>query len=68
MAKKSLFSTRDLYNMADKIVEMYTKFDLILKFAKGENNQVMIDAYSGIVWELELLINAYGLKEMTKIN
>jgi hypothetical protein len=68
MANKSLFSPRDLYNMADRIVEMYDRFNLILKFATGEDNKVMIDAYSGIVWELNLLIEAYGLREMTKIN
>ena len=65
---KTLFSPRDLFNMADRIVEMHTKMDLILKFARAENNQVMIDAYAPIVWELELLMNAYGLREMVKIN
>ena len=54
--------------MADAIVEMHTRFDTILKFARTDNNQTMIDAYSGIVWELELLISAYKLREMTKIN
>ena len=68
MAKKSLFSPRDLYNMADNIVEMYDRLNLVLKFATGEDNKVMMDAYSGIVWELNLLIETYGLREMTKIN
>ena len=66
--KKTLFSTFDLYNMADRIMEMYTKFNVILKLAKAEKNQLKIDAYSGIVWELDLLIKAYGIKEMIKIN
>jgi hypothetical protein len=68
MAKKSLFSTRDLYNMADRIVDLHHKFDLLLKFAKMEADEEMTAAYSGIVWELELLIETYGLREMVKIN
>ena len=67
-SQKSLFSPRDLFNMADRIVDMHTKMDIILKLARAENNQVMINAYAGIVWELELLIGAYGLREMVKIN
>jgi hypothetical protein len=65
---KTLFSKSDLYHMADAIVEMHLRMDTILKLARADNNQVMIDAYSGIVWELELLIDAYKLREMTKIN
>jgi hypothetical protein len=66
--QKTLFSKLDLYHLADEIVTMYIRMDLIYKFAKMENNQVMMDAYSGIMWELNLLIEAYGLKEMCKIN
>lgn len=47
---------------------MYTRMDLIYKFAQMENNKVMMDAYSGIIFELNLLIESYGLREMTKIN
>jgi hypothetical protein len=65
---KTLFSKLDLYHLADQIVEMYTRMDLIYKFAKMENNKVMMDAYSGIIFELNLLIESYGMKEMTKIN
>lgn len=66
MGKKSLFSTRDLYDLADKIMDMYTKFDLLLKFARMDEDEQMIADFSGIVWELELIIETYGLREMTK--
>jgi len=65
---KTFFSKSDLYHFADEIIGMYTRMKLILDFARMEDNKLMIDAYSGIVWELELLIDAYNLKEMTKIN
>ena len=68
MAKKSLFSPTDLYHMADAIVEMYNRMNLIYKLAVAEDNKEVMQAYNGIVVELELLIQAYGLKEMTKIN
>jgi hypothetical protein len=70
MAKynKTLFSKADLYHLADELISMYTRMKIILDLARMENNQVMIDAYSGIVFELELLIEAYGMKEMVKIN
>lgn len=68
MAKKSLFSPTDLYHMADAIVEMYNRMNVIYKLACAEDDNEMILAYGGIVVELELLIEAYGLKEMTKIN
>jgi hypothetical protein len=68
MAKKSLFSPRDLYNIADSIVEMYDRLNLVFKFATAEGNQTKIDAYSGMIWELNLLIESYGLREMTKID
>jgi hypothetical protein len=69
MAKvgKSLFSPSDLYHMADKIVEMYDKFDLLFKFAKMEDDLERMNTYSTITWELNLLIEAYGLREMVKI-
>ena len=66
MAKKTLFSKSDLYHLADELVSMYIRMDIILKLARAEENKLMIDAYSGIVWELELLIETYGLKEMIK--
>jgi hypothetical protein len=68
MVGKSLFSPRDCYNIADKIVDMWYKYDLLLKFARMEDNEQMIGDFSGLVWELELLIEAYGFKEMVKIN
>jgi hypothetical protein len=67
-AQKSLFSKSDLYHLADEIVNMYVKLDLIYKFAKMEKDEVMMKAYSSIMWELNLLIEAYGLREMVKIN
>jgi hypothetical protein len=67
-SNKTLFSKSDLYHLADELISMYTRFSIILNMARMEKNQVMIDAYSGIVWELELLIDTYGMKEMTKIN
>lgn len=68
MAKKSLFSPKNLYELADSMINMYTKMDLVLKFARMNNNKEMIDAYSPIVWELNLLIETYGLREMVKID
>jgi hypothetical protein len=67
-SNKTLFSKSDLYHLADELISMYTRFSIILNMARMENNQVMIDAYSGIIWELELLIDSYGMKEMTKLN
>jgi len=66
-SNKTLFSKLDLYHMADSIVTMYDKFNLIYKFAKMGDNQLMVDAYYGIVFELNLLIESYGLREMVKI-
>jgi hypothetical protein len=65
---KTLFSKSDLYHLADKIVEMYDKMNLIYKLALAEDNKEMIQAYGGVIWELNLLIGTYGLREMTKIN
>jgi hypothetical protein len=65
---KTLFSKSDLYHLADSIVEMHRKLDIVYKLAVSENNTEVMNAYSGIVWELELLINAYKLREMVKIN
>lgn len=67
-APKTLFSKSDLYHLADELVMMHNRMKLILDFAKMDKNQVLIDAYSGIVWELDLLISAYGMQEMVKIN
>ena len=68
MANKTLFSKLDLYHLADQIIEMYTRMDLIYKFAKMEDNKLMMEAYNGIMFELNLLIEAYGMREMVKIN
>jgi hypothetical protein len=70
MAKsnKTFFSKADLYHFADEILSMHKRLSIVLGFAKMNNNQVMIDAYSPIIWELDLLIEAYGLREMVKIN
>jgi hypothetical protein len=68
MAGKSLFSPRDCYALADNIVNAHLKFDLLYKFAKAEGDEQMMAAYQGIAWELNLIIETYGLREMTKIN
>ena len=67
MPSKTLFSKSDLFHMADKIVDMYDRMDLIRKFYVMENNDRAL-VYSGILWELESLIKAYGLRQMVKIN
>jgi hypothetical protein len=54
--------------LADAIVSMYDRLNLVYKFAKMGNDQKMMDAYYGIIFELNLLIEAYGLREMVKIN
>jgi hypothetical protein len=54
--------------MADSIVSMYDRLNIVYKFAVAENNKVMVDSYNGIMFELNLLIESYGLREMTKIN
>jgi hypothetical protein len=66
-AGKTLFSKSDLFHMADKIVDMYDRMDLIRKFYVMNNDDKAL-VYSGILWELELLIKAYGLREMVKIS
>jgi hypothetical protein len=68
MASKSLFSPRDCYNIAEDIVNMYTKFDLLYRFAKMDGDEQMMADYQGICWELNLIIESYGSREMTKIN
>jgi hypothetical protein len=68
MASKSLFSPRDCYNIAEDVINMYNKFDLLYRFAKMDENEQMMADYQGIVWELNLIIEAYGFREMTKIN
>ena len=68
MASKSLFSPRDCYNIADDIVTMHHKFNLLYKFAVMAGDEQMMADFQGIVWELELIIDAYGFKEMVKIN
>jgi hypothetical protein len=65
---KSLFSKSDLYHLADKIVDMYDRLNLVYKFAVMGNDQTMMKAYNGMLVELELLIRVYGLREMTKID
>lgn len=64
---KSLFSKSDLYHMADAIIEMYDRLNITYKLALAEDNQTIIETYSGIIWELNLLIEAYNLREMVKI-
>jgi hypothetical protein len=66
-ASKTLFSKADLYHMADKIVEMYDRMKLIYDFAVMGKDEQMQRAYSGILTELEILIEAYQLREMIKI-
>jgi hypothetical protein len=68
MASKSLFSPRDCYNIADDIVNLHHKFDLLYRFAKMDGDEQMMADFQGIVWELNLIIESYGFKEMTKIN
>jgi hypothetical protein len=68
MASKSLFSPRDCYNLADDIVNMHNKFDLLYRFAKMDGDEQMMADFQGIVWELNLIIEAYGFKDITKIN
>jgi len=68
MASKSLFSPRDCYNLADDIVNMYTKFDLLYRFAKMDGDEQMMADFQGIVWELNLIIEAYKFRDMVKIN
>jgi hypothetical protein len=65
---KTLFSKSDLYHLADKLVGMYDKMNIIYKLALAEDNKVMIQAYGGVMWELNLLIESYKLREMTKID
>lgn len=65
---KSLFSPKDLFELADSLINLYTRSKLVLDFAKMENDQARIDAFSPLVWELELLIKTYGLKELVKID
>lgn len=65
---KSVFSKADLYHLADRIVDMHTRFKLIYDFAKAAGDQDKASLYYGILFELELLIEGYGLKELVKIN
>ena len=68
MATKSVFSKSDLYHLADKIVDMYDRLKLVYDFAVLDNNERMMNAYNGMLVELELLIRVYGLREMIKIS
>jgi hypothetical protein len=68
MANKSLFSPRDCFALADNIVTAHHKFNLLYKFAKMEDNEQMMADFQGIAWELNLIIEAYGFRDMTKIN
>jgi hypothetical protein len=47
---------------------MYTKFDLLYRFAKMDGDEQMMADFQGIVWELNLIIETYGFRAMTKIN
>lgn len=65
---RTLFSKSDLFHFADRVVSMHIRFKLILDMARLHNDKVMEDAYSGIVTELEILIDAYKLRELIKID
>ena len=67
MANRTMFSKSDLYFLVDQIVGMYDRFKLVYDFAAMGKDEQMQRAYSGILTELEILIAAFGLREMTKI-
>jgi hypothetical protein len=68
IASKTLFSKVDLFHMAYSIVEMYDRMKLVYDFAVMGKDEARQRAYSGILTELEILIEAYSLRKMTKIN
>ena len=68
MAVKLVFSKSDLYHLADKIVDMYDRLKLVYDFAVMGKDEAIMRAYNGPLFELNLLIETYGLRELTKIN
>ena len=65
---KSVFSKAELYHLADSIVSMYDRSNLVYKFAVSKDDKEVMNAYNGMIWELNLLIETYGLRKMIKID
>lgn len=68
MAYKSLFSKADLYHLADELVNLRCKYDLLMKFYQKDGKEEIAAMYRSVVLELDFLLNGYGLKEMVKID
>ena len=67
-SNKTVFSKLDLYHLMDQMIQMYDKMYLAYNFAKMENDEIKMRAYDGVMFELNLLISAYGMREKVKIN
>lgn len=66
---KTLFSKSDLYSLADRIVDLHAKMDLLRKWNESDpNKEEAALTYGFVCIELESLINSFGLREMCKIN